>query len=392
MSDAVAVFNAGSSSIKFGLYHQGSDAQLIETASGVLEAIGTGPRLTAHTAEGETLVDTRWNARATHEDVVGDLIGWINGHLGQDTLRAVGHRVVHGGHTYAAPVIVDDSIMTQLQALIPLAPLHQQHNLAPMTAIATRQPALKQVACFDTSFHLGAPAVSRRYALPHALSEQGLQRYGFHGLSCEYLMTALAQQDADAAAGRIIIAHLGAGASLTAVLDGTSVANTMGFSTLDGLPMATRCGSLDPGLLVYLLRQPGMDVDRLEDLLYRQSGLLGVSGISGDMRTLLASGDPAAEQAIALFAYRIVREIGSLAAALGGLDTLVFTAGIGEHHPELRARIGQGCAWLGLTLDAGANKDNARRISTPGSRVSSWVIPTDEDLVIARHTWRLVGT
>jgi len=275
---------------------------------------------------------------------------------------------------------------------VPLAPLHQPHNLAAVAAVAARHPQLPQVACFDTAFHHTQPAVATRFALPRHLSEEGVRRYGFHGLSYEYIAAALPRYlGAAPARGRVIVAHLGAGASLCALRDGCSVATTMSFTPLDGVPMGCRCGALDPGVVLYLLQEKGLSAAAVAALLYHESGLLGVSGLSDDMRTLLASELPAAREAVELFVYRIGREIGSLAAALGGLDALVYTAGIGEHAPQIRARVAAAAAWLGLELDPAANAAGGPRLATPRSRVSAWVIPTDEDLMIARHTWDLLA-
>lgn len=304
---------------------------------------------------------------------------------------AVGHRVVHGGTKYAAPVRVDPELIASLTTLVPLAPLHQPHNLAPIQAIAEAAPHIPQVACFDTAFHRGQPPLAQSFAIPRRFTELGVRRYGFHGLSYEYVTSRLSQLAPDLAAARVVIAHLGNGASLCAVHRGRSVASTMGFTAVDGLMMGTRCGSIDPGVLVYLMDEYKMDARAIEDLIYRQSGLLGVSGISSDMRGLRASSDPAAAEAIGLFVYRIIREIGSLAAALGGLDALVFTAGIGENDPATRAEVSAGCRWLGLELDEKRNADGKGRISTDASTVSAWVIPTDEERMILRHTSSVLG-
>jgi len=388
--DAIAVFNAGSSSVRFSLYRVGATGEPQPLAEGMVDGLGQAPRLSAQGWQGEKLIDSHWNPSASHEDVIADLVAWITAHLGEGKLRAAGHRIVHGGLHYTRPVRVDASVLRDLKALAPLAPLHQPHNVAAIEAIARHLPELPQVACFDTAFHAGMPAVARDYALPRELCQQGLHRYGFHGLSCEYISSELNRLAPGIAAGRVVIAHLGAGASLTAVQAGRSVANSMGFSTLDGLPMASRCGSLDPGLILYLLREQRMDAATLEDLLYRQSGLLGLSGISGDLRTLLASDDPAAAAAVQTLVYRIHRELGSMAAALGGLDALVFTAGIGEHSVRIRAEVCSLAGWLGVQLDEAANLRGQGLISRPDSRVAVWVLPTDEDRVIAGHTWRLL--
>jgi acetate kinase len=297
---------------------------------------------------------------------------------------------VHGGTAFAGPALVDDAVLERLQSLRPLAPLHQPHNLAAIRAIAAVAPWLPQVACFDTAFHHSQPAVAQRFALPRDLHDAGIRRYGFHGLSYEYIASALRERDPDVARGRVVVAHLGSGCSMCAMRDGKSIDSTMGFTALDGLPMGTRCGTLDPGVILYLLRERGMTADGIEKLLYQQSGLRGVSGISNDMRELLAARDPRAEQAIDLFVYRTARELGAMAATLGGLDGVVFTAGIGEHSAEIRRRVCKASAWLGLSLDADANEKGTERISAEASRVSIWSIPTDEERTIARQTMRML--
>jgi acetate kinase len=301
-------------------------------------------------------------------------------------VAAVGHRVVHGGTKYAAPVRVDPGVIAELRALVPLAPLHQPHNLAPIEAIAEGAPSIPQVACFDTAFHRAQPALAQMFALPRRLTEAGVRRYGFHGLSYEYVAGRLGELAPELAGGRVVVAHLGNGASLCALKAGRSVATTMGFTAVDGLMMGTRCGALDPGVMLYLMDAEGLDARALEDLVYRKSGLLGVSGVSSDMRELRASEAPAAAEAIALFVYRAVREIGSLAAALGGIDAIVFTGGIGENDAAARAEILDGCRWLGVVLDAQRNATGAGRISADGSSVAAWVIATDEERMIAHHT------
>lgn len=383
------VVNAGSSSIKFALLAGDSRETLGGIVRGEIEGIGTAPHFLAKDRDGRRLAEHRWDAHASQEDLLGHLIAWIEAHLGPNRLSAAGHRVTHGGLSYVAPRLVTPEVLAGLRALIPLAPLHQPHNLAPIEALAARHPGLPQVACFDTAFHATNPRISRIYGLPAALTQEGIWRFGFHGLSYEYIAGELPKLDPGTAAGRTIVAHLGSGASICALVGGKSVATTMGFSALDGLPMGTRCGVLDPGALLYLLRERHMSAEAVETMLYEQSGLLGVSGISGDMRRLLASDDPGAREAVELFAYRAAREIGSLAAASGGVDALVFTAGIGEHAPEIRARICERSAWLGIRLDPQSNRAGARRISTCDSSVSVWVLPTDEELMVARHTFAL---
>lgn len=385
MREVLLVLNAGSSSLRFALFAAaGGDAPPLW--EGLFEALGTA-QAALREAAGHGAVGL---PGAGHARCLQWLLQALQGHPDWQ-LQAAGHRVVHGGTHFAAPVRVDAAVRAALEALVPLAPLHQPHALAALDALAALHPQLPQVACFDTAFHRAQDPLARSYALPQALSAQGIERYGFHGLSCESLCAQLrAVAGAAVADGRVVLAHLGAGASMTAVLGGRSVATTMGFTPLDGLPMATRCGNLDPGVVLHLLAL-GHDATAITDLLYRRSGLLGVSGLSGDLRVLQASTNPAAARALDLLAYRAMRELGSLAAALGGLDALVFSGGMGEHAPQLRARIAQGAGWLGARLDAQANARGQACISTPGSAVSLWVIPTDEDRVIAAHTRAVLG-
>lgn len=385
MSGAILVLNAGSSSLKFSLFADGEALEL--TLRGQVEGIGAAPRFVAKDRAGAVVGEKAWDGADgfDHAAAIDHLMGFLSQHVSRDALRAVGHRVVHGGTRYAAPVRVDASVIDALAQLVPLAPLHQPHNLAPIRAIAARMPSLLQVACFDTAFHRTAPPVAQAFALPPEITERGVRRYGFHGLSYEYVASAMRAVDAKAAAGRMVVAHLGNGASMCAIAGGSSVASTMGFTALDGLMMGTRPGNLDPGVLVWLMDEMKMGPRDIERLLYHRSGLLGVSGVSSDMRTLLASGEPRAAFAIELFCYRIARELGSLVAALGGLDALVFTGGIGEHAAPVRARVVRAAGWLGLELDDAANGDRAARITTAGSRVPAYVVPTDEELMIARH-------
>jgi acetate kinase len=385
MSGSVAVINAGSSSIKFALYEPGPEERVL--FRGKLEGIGVAPQMTVEDAAGKALEARQWPAEgfdhtaATHA-VLETSIALNAGR----TVAAVGHRVVHGGADYDRPVRVDAAVLKALKALIPLAPLHQPHNLAPIETIAEAAPNVPQVACFDTAFHRNQPPLAQMFALPRRFTEAGVRRYGFHGLSYEYVSARLAELAPGLAAGRVIIAHLGNGASLCALQAGRSVATTMGFTAVDGLMMGTRCGTVDPGVLIHLMDAYGMDARDLEDLIYKRSGLLGVSGISSDMRVLRASKEPAAAEAIALFVYRVVREAGSLAAALGGVDGIVFTGGIGENDAEARAGIAEGCRWLGVELDPGLNAAGCGRISAERSRIQAWVIPTDEERMMARHT------
>ena len=391
MNDAVLVLNAGSSSLKFSLFEAGRDgADPSPAYRGIVDGLDSRPRFRVSDAGDRRIVDEAGPSaspgRVDHDAALSMLLDWIEGRPGALGLRAVGHRVVHGGERFAAPVRVDAAVLETLDALAPLAPLHQPHNLAAIRALMRRAPALPQVACFDTAFHATQPRVARAFALPRTLTGAGLVRYGFHGLSYEFIASALPGVVGDRADGRVVIAHLGAGASLCAVHRRQSVATTMGLTPLDGLPMGTRCGALDPGLVLHLLEARGMTASQVTELLYHRSGLLGVSGVSSDMRDLLASRDPAAAQAVELFVYRIGRELGSLAAALGGLDVLVFTGGIGEHAAPIRDAVCRRAEWLGVRLDAAANERGGPRISAAESPVSVWVIPTDEELVIARHT------
>jgi acetate kinase len=392
VSDAILVLNAGSSSIKFSLF----DGQLRPCRKGLLcdggcEGIGHRVHFTAKDHAGASLADQCLAEGTSHEDALSALLCWLGTYFQDHRLIAAGHRVVHGGSLYTAPVRIDASVIAELRRLIPLAPLHEPHHIAAIEALAKLYPALPQIACFDTSFHHTQAEVVVDFALPRQLTEEGIRRYGFHGLSYEYVASVLPEILGPAEAeGRVVVAHLGSGASMCAMHRRKSVATTTGFTTIDGLPMSRRCGNIDPGAVLYLMQHKGMTADEVSDLLYYKSGLLGVSGISDDMRTLLASSDPHAADAVSLFVYRISRELGSLAAALGGLDVLVFTAGIGEHAAEIRRRVCEQAAWLGVDLDEAANAAGGPRITIAGSSTSAWIIPTDEDLMIARHTWRLI--
>ncbi|HMF41999.1 MAG TPA: acetate/propionate family kinase, partial [Polyangia bacterium] len=343
----------------------------------------------AKDASGSVIGEKRWDASAGfgHEAALGQIVDWVRTRYARDhRLAAVGHRVAHGGSDYATPIRVDAALIAKLETLIPLAPLHLPHNLAPIEVLLTRAPELPQIACFDTAMHRTYPELERWFALPKELHDAGVRRYGFHGLSYEYIAGVLPQYDPRAAAGKTVVLHLGSGASMCALAAGRSIASTMGFTALDGLPMGTRCGALDPGVMLFLMQERGMNVDAIEALIYKQSGLLGVSGVSNDMTVLLASSEPRAALAVDLFVHRIGRELGSLAAALGGLDAIVFTAGIGEHAAPVRERVCRKAAWLGIELDADANAAHGPRISTAASRTAAWVIPTNEEIVIARHT------
>jgi len=387
----LGVLNAGSSSVKFALRRTGPELPL--TLSGQVEAIGVAPRLELKDSDGTQVREQNWPAAGfDHSAATQAIITVMQTQLGSGAIAAVGHRVVHGGTRHAAPERVDAALLADLETLVRLAPLHQPHNLAPIRAIAAAFPGLPQVACFDTSFHTSQPNIARCYALPRALEDEGVLRYGFHGISYEFVSRRLRDLAPILAAGRVVIAHLGNGASLCAMQNGRSVASTMGFTAAEGLMMGTRCGSVDPGALVYLMDQYKMGPREIEELIYWRSGLLGVSGISSDMRTLRRSAEPAAADAIALFVSRVVREIGSMAAALCGLDGLVFTAGIGEHDPYIRDEIVKGCAWLGLRLDPALNAAaGCGRISSDQSPKEVWVIPTDEERMIAEHTAALLN-
>jgi acetate kinase len=392
MSDALLVLNAGSSSLKFSVFLNQDPPQPL--LRGQLEGLLTQPRFIARNAN--TVVgEKEWPSGTTlgHQGAIEFLFTWgRGGALGERRIIATGHRVVHGGMKFTAPVLINPEMLAELEALVPLAPLHQPHNLAAIKAVAQMAPTLPQVACFDTAFHRAQPAVAQAFALPRRYAEEGVRRYGFHGLSYEYVASVLPTIDRRAANGRTVVAHLGNGASMCAVSNGRSVATTMSFTALDGLMMGTRCGATDPGVLLYLIDRHGMSARSLEQLLYEQSGLLGVSGISSDMRALLASSDVCAAEALDLFVYRIKRELGSLAAALGGLDALVFTGGIGENAVSIRARVCRDASWLGLELDEEANAEGGPCINRTGSRVSAWVIPTNEELMIALHTRRVLGS
>ncbi|MDH4151939.1 MAG: acetate/propionate family kinase [Betaproteobacteria bacterium] len=390
MVNAILVLNAGSSSIKFSLFaDQAAEPEL--KLRGQVEGLYTKPHFVARNAAGATLGEHEWTdgTRLGHDGAIEHLAGFLKGYDDQFRLTAVGHRVVHGGMEFSAPVLVNPAIVTRLEQYVALAPLHQPHNLSPIRFIAGKSPALPQVACFDTAFHRQQPEVAQSFALPASITDRGVRRYGFHGLSYEYIASVLS--GLEGRTDRVIVAHLGNGASMCAMRAGYSMASTMGFTAVDGLPMGTRCGTIDPGVILYLMDEMGMDARAIEKLIYQQSGLLGVSGISSDMRTLLASSEPRAKFAVDLFIYRIGRELGSLAAALGGLDALVFTGGIGERAALIRQRVCEDAGWLGIALDPAANNADGPRISTQASRVSAWVIPTNEELMIARHTRHLIA-
>ena len=387
MAETILVLNAGSSSVKFSVFLS-NGAELELWVRGQAEGLFTAPRFMAKDAGGKVVSERSWKEGESlgHEGAISHLIDFLRSSRGEHRLVAVGHRVVHGGVEYSEPTRVTPEVLRALEKLIALAPLHQPHNLGPIRHLLEQMPSLPQVACFDTAFHRAQPELAQAFALPEEITDRGVRRYGFHGLSYEYIASALPGVDPRAAAGKVVVAHLGNGASMCAIHAGRSVASTMGFTAVDGLPMGTRCGSIDPGVMLYLMDELKMDARAIEKLIYQQSGLLGVSGISSDMRVLLSSDAPQAKRAVDLFVYRIGRELGSLVAALGGLDALVFTAGIGEHAVPIRERVIQGAGWLGLTLDATANASGGPRITASSSRVAAYVIPTNEELMIARHT------
>ncbi len=392
MEKLILVLNAGSSSLKFSLFVDRDKTPEV-LYEGQIENILTVPRFSAKDSAGKPVAKKTWPAGTSlgHEGAIEALFAWGREVLGEAAgIVAVGHRVVHGGIKYTKPILVNDRILKDLEKFNPLAPLHQPHNLAAIRLIAGKRPDIAQVACFDTSFHTSIPAVAQTFAIPRKYTDRGVRRYGFHGLSYEYIASVLPDIDSGAAKGRTVVAHLGNGASMCAMQGLKSTACTLGFTAVDGLMMGTRCGTIDPGVMLYLMDECGLNARNLENLIYKESGLLGVSGISSDMRTLLESDDPRAAEAVELFVYRISRELGSLVAALGGLDALVFTGGIGENAAPIRDRICRSANWLGLEFDEKANAVGGLRISSAGSLVSAWVIPTDEELMIARHTQKTV--
>ena len=392
MDDYAIVLNAGSSSLKFSIYRRPEAARWTVGLRGQIDGIGTSPRLSADDGEGARIADERLDRTIDGRGALDAMAAWLRSRYGGSArILGVGHRVVHGGARFAGPTIVTPEVLADLRTLIPLAPLHQPYNLAAIDAVVERLPGVPQVACFDTSFHRGQPAVAEVVPLPRDICGGGVQRYGFHGLSYEYIASVLPDVAPEIAHGRVIVAHLGSGASLCAMHDLKSVDSTLGFTALDGLCMGTRPGAIDPGVILYLFQTLGLSAKDVEAILYKKSGLLGISGISNDMRELLRSSEPAARLAVDYFVYQALKEIGALAAAMGGVDGLVFTAGIGENSAEIRKRICEGCAWLGLELDDEANARKGPRISRAGSPISAWVIPTNEELIIARHAGRLLG-
>jgi acetate kinase len=391
MDDYAIVLNAGSSSLKFCIYGRPAAAAWHVASRGQIDGIGTSPRFVARDGADARLADDRLDGGLDARGAFDTLAAWLRTRYGGARVLGVGHRVVHGGAKYDRPTVVTPEVLEDLRGLIPLAPLHQPYNLAAIDAVTERLPGVPQVACFDTSFHRGQPAVAELVPLPRDLCRGGLQRYGFHGLSYEYIASVLPDVAPDVANGRVIVAHLGSGASLCAMRERRSVDSTLGFTALDGLCMGTRPGAVDPGVILYLFQVLGLSSKDVETVLYKKSGLLGISGISNDMRDLLGSDDPAARLAVDYFVYRAAKEIGALASVLRGVDALVFTAGIGERSSAIRQRVCAASEWLGIELDTDANAKNGPRITRPASRVSAWVIPTNEELIIARHTGSLLG-
>jgi acetate kinase len=392
MDDYALVLNAGSSSLKFCVYRRPDEATWQLGARGQIEGIGSTPRLSAKDHAGASLVDEKLDPAVRDGRAALDVLaGWLRGAWGGAHILGVGHRVVHGGAAYAGPVVVTPEVVAALRALEPLAPLHQPYNIAAIEAVADRLPDVPQVACFDTSFHRHQPAVAELVPLPKAVRDAGVQRYGFHGLSYEYIASALPEVAPAIADGRVIVAHLGSGASLCALWCRRSVDSTLGFTALDGLCMGTRPGTVDPGVVLHLFQGLGLSAKEVETMLYKQSGLLGISGLSNDMRDLLASDAPEARLAVDYFVYQAGKQFGALAAVLGGVDGIVFTAGIGERSAPIRQRLCEACSWLGVRLDKEANRTHGSRITTPDSPVSAWVIPTNEELMIARHTAAMLG-
>ena len=385
----IGVINAGSSSVKFSFY-EGEQRIL----AGQVDGIGANPSASAEGPKGERIAPPDLGAKppTVPSEVLPAILPWAREQLGGRRLEALGHRVVHGGLRYSRPARVTPELLAELEALVPLAPLHEPHNLAPIKMAMSLNPGLPQVACFDTAFHRTAPEVEQAFALPYSYYEEGIRRYGFHGLSYEYIASVLPKRAPEIASGRIVVAHLGNGCSACAMQGRVSIATTMGFTALDGLPMGTRCGDLDAGGVLHLIQQMKLAAEELVNLLYRRSGMLGLSGISSDFRELLASDNPRARFAVDVFCYRVAGHIASLAAALGGLDGVVFTAGVGENAAAVRGAICRACEWLGLELDELANREHKERISMPKSRVAAYVIKTDENLMIARHARALVAS
>jgi acetate kinase len=389
--DTILVVNAGSSSVKFQIFAVEGDGKLRRQIRGQMDGIGSRPRLRASGANGDPLADRSYPIDAVSDIPAAMVIAgaWLRDELRINPI-AVGHRVVHGGPHYDRPALIDHGVVSRLERFVALAPLHQPHNLAPIRSLLTNFPGLPQVACFDTAFHRSHGALADHYAIPHQLHAEGVRRYGFHGLSYEYIAKTLPQFAPEVAKGRVIVAHLGSGASMCALKGGRSVESTMGFTALDGLPMGTRPGQIDPGVVLYLLSEKGMSASNVQNFLYRDCGLKGLSGVSNDMRELEGSEDPHAMLAVEYFVYRVGLMAGMLAAALQGIDAFVFTAGIGENSARIRARIADQLAWLGVALDTAENSRHARLISRPDSRIPVYVVPTDEELMIAQHTLSLL--
>jgi acetate kinase len=386
---AILVLNAGSSSIKFCVFRLAAGAA-VRDLRGQVSGLGTAPRFTMLHGAG-TLASATLAGPVNHTQALEHILAALREYLGGTEIAGVGHRVVHGGLEFMAPTRVDAAVLARLGRYVPLAPLHQPHNLSAIRVMLDHMPAVPEIACFDTAFHRSVPEVAQLFALPPRFAAAGIRRYGFHGLSYEYIAASLPGIDPRAAAGRTVVFHLGNGASMCALRAGHSVATTMGFTAVDGLPMGTRCGSLDPGVVLFLMDELKLGPREIEKLLYHESGLLGLSGISSDMRDLLASDAPSAALALEVFVYRAVRELGSLAAALGGLDAIVFTAGVGENQPEIRARILRQAAWLGVAIDDEANARQGPCITAASSRVAAYVVPTDEESMIARHVLGQLG-
>jgi acetate kinase len=390
MLEPILVVNAGSSSIKFSVFETASDRSLRAGLHGQAEGIDFSPRLRISDARGKPLADEPVSGTG-HDGAIAAIHEWFAAHVGSEAqFDGVGHRIVHGGLQFAKPIFINEHVLSALTELVPLATLHMPHQIAAVRAVGAAAPSVPQTACFDTAFHISQPPIAQQFALPRELTAKGIRRYGFHGLSYEYIVSALPEFARNTGEGRIIVAHLGNGASMCAIKAGQSIATTMSFTAVDGLPMGTRSGALDPAVILYLMRHEGMDAPSIERLIYERSGLLGVSGLSSDMRTLLASDSPQAKEAIDLFVYRIGRELGSLVAALGGLDGLIFTGGIGEHAHQVRSRVCHDAGWIGVKMDAAANRENGALISSADSAVPVWVIPTDENLMVARHTRHLL--
>jgi acetate kinase len=386
------VLNSGSSSLKYAVFRTGGGSDWPLVARGNVEGIGTSPKMSARDGAGSPLKTPALPAGVRDASAALEhVFAWLRSNFGQGRIIGVGHRVVHGGPRYSGPALVTAEVLTELRRLVPYAPLHQPYNLAAIEAVAQHRPDVPQVACFDTSFHRTLPALAKLVPLPREVCRDGIERYGFHGLSYEYIASVLPRAAPQIAKGRVIVAHLGSGASLCALRAGESIENTFGFTALDGLCMGTRPGAIDPGVVLYLFQGLGLSVKEVETILYKKSGLLGISGVSNDMRDLLASSEAPARLAIDYFIYQVAKEVGALTAVLGGLDALVFTAGIGENSPEIRRRVCEACSWLGIDFDQEANAVNRSCISRKASAVSVWMIPTNEELMIARHMGALLG-